>query len=368
MKKILIWPSRTQWWVAALAVAPVMVWSQAPDIDATQAWRQANDVVGQFRRGHIDLLKWEKSQPVAKDNTPTSATELALPTAEAAVQQSWKLRTDLVGTLSRLQASDRALIADGQWEQLDPSLLRRTDGVSELLEFTAQVRKAWLQATASVLALAHAKTALDASLVAYELGERMVKIGNWSKLAQAPQQLAWANAQLDWQHARIAARQDQARLLKLLGLWGRFDTVTLAQALPGPVSIPSQQQFDARLQQLQHWSGGAVSARIQGDARLAYDNLTAACAVAEASDNIVKTREMVVEETQLHYSGMLKSTWDLLTEVQSLAQAQVAALNARRDAELARADLNWVLLGGEPDAVTTVSVSPSSAGGGGGGD
>jgi len=361
-------PSRTRWWVAALAAAPVMGWPQTPAVDATHAWRQANDVVGQFRRGHIDLLKWEKTQPVVKDDAPAPATVLALPNGEVAVQQAWKLRPDLAGTLNRLQASDRALIANGQWEQLDPRLLRRTDGLSELLEFTAQVRRAWLQATASALALAPSKTALEAAQVAYELGERMVKVGNWSKLAQAPQQLAWANAQLDWQRSRIAARQDQARLLKLLGLSGRYSAVTLADTLPGTVSVPSPQQFDARLQQLRRWSGGAVGARIQGDASLAYENLTAAYAVAEASANIVKTREMVVDETQLHYSGMLKSTWDLLAEVQSLAQAQVAALNAQRDAELAQADLNWVLLGGEPDAVTTVSVSPTSAGGGGGGD
>lgn len=28
-------------------------------------WRQANDQVGQFRRGHIDILKWEQQQDAA---------------------------------------------------------------------------------------------------------------------------------------------------------------------------------------------------------------------------------------------------------------------------------------------------------------
>ena len=28
-------------------------------------WKQANDQVGQFRRGHIDILKWEQQQDAA---------------------------------------------------------------------------------------------------------------------------------------------------------------------------------------------------------------------------------------------------------------------------------------------------------------
>lgn len=368
MKHIRTLPPRSRWRMFALVAIPVLGWAQTSEPDATHAWRQANDVVGQFRRGHIDLLKWEQAQPVARADAPPTTAVLALPKGESAVEQAWKRRSDLAATLNRLQSSDRALIASGQWEQLDPSLLRRTDGLSELLEFTAQVRKAWLQATASALALDPSKAALDASQLAYELGQRMVKVGNWSKLAQAPQQLAWANAQVDWHRTRIAAQQDQARLLKLLGLSGRYGALTLAQALPDTVSAPSRQQFDARLQQLRQVSGSAVGDRIQADASLAYEALEAARAVAEASASIVNIREMVVDETQLHYSGMLKSTWDLLAEVQNLAQAQIAALNAQRDAELARSDLNWVLLGGEPDAVTSVSISPTSAGGGGGGD
>lgn len=42
-------------------------------------WRKANAEVGQFRRGHVDLLKWESAQPGAG----APATGTAAPAAPA---------------------------------------------------------------------------------------------------------------------------------------------------------------------------------------------------------------------------------------------------------------------------------------------
>ncbi|MBU0588889.1 MAG: hypothetical protein KJ852_09165 [Gammaproteobacteria bacterium] len=43
----------------------------APEADnAPMDWRQANAEVGQFRRGHIDILKWEASQEAPKAMSP----------------------------------------------------------------------------------------------------------------------------------------------------------------------------------------------------------------------------------------------------------------------------------------------------------
>lgn len=36
-------------------------------------WRRANSEVGQFSRGHIDLLKWENAQPAAPLAPPSTA-------------------------------------------------------------------------------------------------------------------------------------------------------------------------------------------------------------------------------------------------------------------------------------------------------
>lgn len=63
----------------------------------------------------------------------------------------------------------------------------------------------------------------------------------------------------------------------------------------------------------------------------------------------------------LHYNGMLKSSWDLLGEVQNQAQAQAGALAARRDFEIAQIDLQWLLLGGESASLLSLGTGSSEA-------
>ena len=36
----------------------------------TTDWKKANAEVGQFRRGHVDILKWEEANPPAKPSKP----------------------------------------------------------------------------------------------------------------------------------------------------------------------------------------------------------------------------------------------------------------------------------------------------------
>lgn len=55
------------------AAAPVVyqsVFADTPTGVETQSidWKKANAEVGQFKRGHVDVLKWEESQP-AKQGT-----------------------------------------------------------------------------------------------------------------------------------------------------------------------------------------------------------------------------------------------------------------------------------------------------------
>jgi hypothetical protein len=57
------------------AVPPVVyqsVFADTPKGVETQTidWKKANAEVGQFRRGHVDILKWEESNPQAKPPTP----------------------------------------------------------------------------------------------------------------------------------------------------------------------------------------------------------------------------------------------------------------------------------------------------------
>ena len=82
-------------------------------------------------------------------------------------------------------------------------------------------------------------------------------------------------------------------------------------------------------------------------------------AMARASrGEVLKLRSFITEETVLHYNGMLKSVWDLLTEVGNQAVAEVDAIEAQRDFWLAETDLQWTLQGGAP----TGFVSPGGGG------
>lgn len=71
------------------AVPPVVyqsVFNQSPTGVETKSvdWKKANAEVGQFKRGHVDILKWEESQakdkPTGKPAMPAATPAPAAPT------------------------------------------------------------------------------------------------------------------------------------------------------------------------------------------------------------------------------------------------------------------------------------------------
>jgi outer membrane protein TolC len=330
------------------------------------AWRAANAAVGQFPRGHADLLKWEQEQarvaaPAPAPATPEARPDLTLATAEQAVRQAWRAHRELARPLARLDATQAQQLADGRWLELDPSLNWRIDDFGELLEAAVQARKAWTEAVLGRETLTPLRQALAAAEAAHELGQRMVSVGNWSRLQQAPVQLARTQARMNLHRAQYAAAEAQARLLKTLGLSGLHDAVGLPAQLPALTDDGmSEAEFRRRLGAIQSELPRGNRPRNQADAVLAFEAYQASLALASASqDELLPLRQYISEETVLHYNGMLKSSWDLLTEVQNQAQARTGALAARRDFELARIELQSVLLGGE-------SAGAFSLGAGGG--
>ena len=199
---------------AGLLILPA--WAMAQATSPESAWRDANAAVGQFPRGHADLLKWEQQQAPAAAPVAPAVPELALATAEQAVRQAWRAHRELARPLARLGAQDLDRLAGGRWLELDPSLNWRIHDFGELLEVAVQARKAWTEAVLSQQALAPLRQALAAAEAAHELGQRMVSVGNWSRLQQTPVQLARTQAQMNLRRAQYAAAQTQARLLKAL--------------------------------------------------------------------------------------------------------------------------------------------------------
>ena len=131
--------------ISVLAL-PLVVSAQIAPAPAEKNWREANDAVGQFKRGHADILKWEKENVPAAPGQELASPSLSLMTAEDAVRQAWRAHLDLVKPMNRIGTANVDLIAKGQWAELDPIHQRKVDDMDELLEVAAQGRKAWFQA------------------------------------------------------------------------------------------------------------------------------------------------------------------------------------------------------------------------------
>lgn len=325
-------------------------------------WRKANEAVGALQRGHADVLKWERANASAvPEAAPLTAT--AIPSAEAAVRMAWRAHRDLDRPLARLGARNAQLIAEGRWNELDPSLQRRVEDTGEVLEVALQGRKAWIEAVAAHQIVKQQREMLDAAQVAYELGQRMVAVGNWSALQLSPVQLVATSARMNLRRAEYAAARAQSQLVRTMGLAGLQDRFSLPEQLP---AIPAQAipQADAR-QRAEAIRGQlpvAESLRNQALSREALAAYQSAHALAlESQGELLKTRVFITEETLLHYNGMLKSVWDLLDEVRNQSQATVDAIGAQRDFWIAEADLQWVLQGGAPDSFVSLGGSGGDA-------
>lgn len=344
------------WLVAPLGAAAQQAGVAPPLVD----WRGANDAVAQFKRGHIDLLKWESANLPPDPAAPSAAPNLMLMTPADAVRQAWRVHRDLARTQSRLGPEATQRVADGRWDTVDPSLQRRVDDMDELLEVAADARKAWLNAVAARKVLRFREAALTSTEAGEELGQRMVSVGNWSPLQATPFQLARSSARMALQRAQLVSMQADGALLQRLRLSGTDTRLGLPADLPAlpdkPLARDTWQQHLAAVQA--HVPGmDAVRNRVASETAFAVYQTTDAMARASRGE-VLKLRTFITEETLLHYNGMLKSVWDLLGEVSNQATAEVDAIEAQRDFWLAEADLQWTLQGGAP----TNFVSPGGGG------
>ncbi len=353
-----------QWLAASLLACPMALWAQGAALPAEPPvdWKRANEAVAEFPRGHMDVLKWERSHLPAEPVAAPHTQRLAVPDLAQATRLAWAAHPDLALVQARAGSAAVEQIAAGAWGQVDPSLQRRVGGLDELLEVAAQGRKVWLQAVAAQLNAKHQRALLDAAEAALALGQRMVAVGNWSKLQLAPVQLAQSRARMGLARAQYAAAQAQAELLNTLRLSGTVAGVSLPDALPAlPAQAITQADMAQRLQRVQDHMPQVQGRLHNGLAQLAMTAYTASLDVAQASQSAAATRQLMAEEVQLHYNGMLKSTWDLLAEVGNQAQAAIDATNAQRDALVAETDLNWVLQGGAPASLVSLGGGGESA-------
>jgi outer membrane protein, multidrug efflux system len=355
-------------------------------------WREANDTVGRFERGHIDILRWEAEHTAA----PERASPPTLP--------PWTL-TEAIVSAQRLHPG--WLARPGQ------NALERAQLQTRQRSLALQVERAWWQAVAAQQQLALHRQIVQSAEAGHELALRMVRVGNWPAARQQREALTLLDAQAQW---RVAEHQAQAAILELWRVTGTdLSPDTLAQRLPStwPESaiapdladlqtleaqalqrhpawpLLSQQahravQAAGSLDPLRHalreatepdpatglpqalptlrtpprWphssdkaldmqlEAEALERRIRQDVRIAFSAWQTAQALLERQALDTQRLLAALEEDMLQrYNGMFKSTWDLLAATRSRLQATQALQQARLHATLAQADLRAVLDG-----------------------
>lgn len=117
---------------------------------------------------------------------------------------------------------------------------------NEVLRVALDTRRAYFEAVAaqeSVRYFEQVKTAAEAGA---DLGRRMARAGNWSKLDQAREQVFYADAVAQLARAMRTAVTEREKLTRLMGLWGDDIRFQLPERLPVlPAGMPELKDLES---------------------------------------------------------------------------------------------------------------------------
>lgn len=385
-----------------------------------EKWRSVNDTVGAFKRGHIDILRWEaenrsrevaEAVPEGEPLSPKEAVRIALG------NRPGLFATEEMNTLERARAD----IA--------------------VTEFTRDVHRAWIRAVGARQVLRTAEEAFDAADVATELAVRMTRVGNWGQDRLLREQRTLVDSGIRLAQARQETASAREALVRILGLWGDAAAITLPERLPDLPETPiagegleatamrnhpqlplaaieaerSKRGLASRTRAM--WeeaartaldqtiasapddgnplghlitsapvlerrrlpaghdadqvaragaSAASLAVEIRSQVREAYHQYRVAYDIANHARENARLSAESQEDMLLRYNGMLKSTWDLLVSAQSRVESAGASVQAQRDFWLAHTNLQAVLAGGDypgPDAISVGDAGSKDAGG-----
>ena len=179
-------------------------------------WVKANAEVGKNLRGHADLLEQEAldmgvaTAPMPQPQPPLTLEPLSLNQAvKLAVknQPEWRASTTL-------------------------NLLEKAALDQQVLLLSHRVHRAWVEAVSAHLSANQLQQVWQAAQVSAELAQRMVQVGNWSKVQAAQALLTQAGAAQQLAMARLQAFSARERLVRVLGVSGPDAQFTLVPSLP----------------------------------------------------------------------------------------------------------------------------------------
>jgi outer membrane protein TolC len=116
----------------------------------------------------------------------------------------------------------------------------KLQAASQAVQLAADARKAYFTAVAAQQGAQYAEQVATAAEAGAELAQRLAKVGNWSKLDQAREQVFHADATTQLARARHNATAAREQLIRLLGLWGANTAFKLPDRLPDLPKVPNE--------------------------------------------------------------------------------------------------------------------------------
>lgn len=125
--------------------------------------------------------------------------------------------------------------------------LAKLQAAQQVIVLATETRKAWINTVAAQQTVAYMGQVKDAAEAGAELARRMARVGNWSRLQQAREQVFLADAAAQLARAQQTLFSERERLTRLMGLWGAQTQFTLAERLPDlPPQATDMQNVEAR--------------------------------------------------------------------------------------------------------------------------
>jgi outer membrane protein TolC len=116
----------------------------------------------------------------------------------------------------------------------------------DVVRLAAETRRAYFNAVAAQETLKYAEQVQIAAEASAQLAQRMLRVGNWSKLTQMREQLFYAEATAQLARAKQTTIAEREQLTRLMGLWGDELTFQLPERLPAlPAQAVERQEVEA---------------------------------------------------------------------------------------------------------------------------
>lgn len=120
--------------------------------------------------------------------------------------------------------------------------LAKLQAAQEVIKLAADTRKAWINAVAAQQTAQYMADAKLAAEAGGELARRMARVGNWSRLEQAREQVFLADATTQLAKSQQTAFSEREKLIRLMGLWGQQIDFKLTDRLPDIPKAPQEIQ------------------------------------------------------------------------------------------------------------------------------